>query len=196
MLKFSSILNEHQNINTNTDTLVIVDVQKIFGEYIPIGFDKKLNKYCNNFKYVYQIWDSNKVNKPSFIFNNQIESIEKKYGTKYSEDLLKKISSIESKYDDIKEGDIFEIDSIDTFNDKGPNYIVNINNNHKWFYLNDNIVRLYNKLKGKDIILVGGAGNECIYDVHISMKSFNINPIYNHEYIYSVDNSNNQKVKL
>jgi hypothetical protein len=188
MKRYTHIVNE-DNLNKHDDILVIVDVQKAFGKFIPKGYEKKLNLYCNEFKYVYQIWDSNKVNKPSYKFNNEILSTRKNYGTKFSKKLVEITDELTEKNPNVKEGDIFKINN-------SNNFVVKIDNNHKWFYLNDGLVDLYNKLKSKNIIIVGGADNECLEDVYISMKSFNINAVYNHEYIYSAQNSNKQKVTL
>jgi len=183
MRKYTDLINENNDKSLDADILVIVDVQKVFGKFIPVDFEKKLNKYCQNFKYVYQIWDSNKVSKPSYKFDNQIRTIRKNYGTKFSKKIEKLANDLSNKYPHAQEGDIFEV---------GDNYMVRINNNHKWFYLNDDLVALYKELKGKKVIVVGGADNECIEDVYISMNSFEINAIYNHDYIYSVETSNQQ----
>jgi hypothetical protein len=184
MKKLTDLIKEDQSTSLDADILVIVDVQKIFGKFIPKDFEKKLNKYCQKFKYVYQIWDSNKINKPSYIFTNQIRSIRKNYGTKFSKKIVKITNDLNKKYPNVKEGDVFKV---------GKNYLVKINNNHGWFYLNNELISLYKELNGKKVIIVGGADNECIEDVYISMKSFNINVIYNHEYIYSVETNNQQQ---
>jgi putative cell wall-binding protein len=75
---------------------------------------------------------------------------------------------------------------------KNTTYLVKINNNHKWFYVNEELVELFSKLNSKNIIIVGGADDECLEDVFVSMKSFGINPIYNHDYIYSAKTNDNQ----
>lgn len=192
MKKYTDIVKENNelnsNLNDNDGILVICDVQKVFGKFIPEDFEKKLNLYCDEFDKVYQIWDSNKVSKPSYKFNNQYKLIRKNYGTKFSDKLVKITDNLDKENPDVKEGDIFKVGD--------NNYVVKINNKHRWFYLNDELVDLYKELKGKTIILVGGADFECIKDVYISMKSFKINPIYNHEYIYSAKTSDKQQVSF
>ena len=46
-------------------------------------------------------------------------------------------------------------------------------------------IRKFQKLRNRKIIIVGGADDECIEDLYVAAKSFNITPIYNHQYIYS-----------
>jgi len=184
MRKYTDLIIEN-NINEHDDILIIVDVQKEFSKFMPQGYVEKLNKYASDFKYVYQIWDSNKTDKRTYNFTNQVKSIRKNYGTKFSDNLVKITKSIELNNKNIKEGDIFKVNN---------NYIVKIDNNHGWFYLNDELLNLYKELKGKKVIIVGGAGMECEYDIFVSMKSFKINAIQNHEYIYDAKNSKKQKV--
>jgi len=188
MKKYTEIIKENkENLNEHDGILIIVDVQKVFGKFIPRDFEKKLNIYASKFDKVYQIWDSNKINKPSYKFNNEIKNIRKNYGTKFSKDLVKLTDELELNHPNVKEGDIFKT---------GNNFVIKIDNNHKWFYLNDELVELYNELKGKNVIIVGGADNECLEDVFVSMNSFGINAIYNHDYIYSAETSNQQQSTL
>jgi hypothetical protein len=79
-----------------------------------------------------------------------------------------------------KEGDAFKL------KDKNE-FLIYIGNNHKWFFVNEELVELFQKLRGKKVILVGGASNECIEDLYIAAKSFNLKPVYNHQYIYSAE---------
>jgi len=187
MKKYSDLLKENQQENLDADILVIVDVQKVFGKFIPQDFEKKLNLYCKKFKEVIQIWDSNKTNKPSWKFDNQSEFIRKNYGTKFSNTLVKVTDNLDEKYPNAKEGDAFKV---------GDDYVVKIDNNHKWFYLNDDLQELYGELKGKKVIVTGGADSECLTDVYVSMKSFGVNVVYNHEYIYSAQTSNKQQATI
>jgi Zn-dependent M32 family carboxypeptidase len=68
-----------------------------------------------------------------------------------------------------------------------------VNNNHKWFFVNEELYNLYQRLKGKRVIIVGGADSECLQDVYISMKSFGIIPTYNHKYIYNASMNDDMK---
>lgn len=196
---------EKVSLEDNDGILFVVDVQSEFKKFIPKNFVKKLDNYCKEFKEVYQIWDSNKTKKPTYKFPNQVDTIEKQFGVKkYYKDLeggaeewLTKIfgeekatsilKSLKSK--NIKEGDKFK------FKDKNE-YLVYIDNDHNWFYVNEKMYNLFNKLRNKSVIIVGGADNECLEDIYISAKSFGIEPIYNHEYIYSAETSNKQKVHI
>jgi len=187
MKKYSDLLKENQQDSLQADTLIIVDVQKEFQKFIPKDFEKKLNLYCKQFKEVIQIWDSNKTDKPTWKFDNQTEFVRKNYGTKFSNDLVKVTDKLSVDYPNSKEGDVFKVSG---------DYVVRIDNNHKWFYLNDDLQDLYRELKGKKVIVVGGADNECIEDIYISMRSFGINAIYNHEYIYSAQTSNKQQATI
>ena len=69
-------------------------------------------------------------------------------------------------------------------------FLIYIGNNHRWFYVNSELVDLFQKLRGKKVIIVGGASEECILDVYIALKSFNVTPVYNHKYIYSSETGN------
>lgn len=205
ILKLSEYLVVKENISliNHNGILLIVDVQSNFKKYFPTnphGYLKKLDKYCEEFPSgstelggVYQIWDSNRGSKPTYIFKNQKEFVEKKFGIKkyyskynggfkewihyiFDENTLNKFFA---KKDKFQKGDLFKV------KDKNE-YLVFIGNNHKWFYINEELVNLFKKLRGKKVIIVGGADDECLEDVYIAAKSFNINPIYNHQYIYSV----------
>lgn len=195
VIKFSDYLKEAQNINQNDGILVIVDVQKAFDKFTPQNFEKNIFKYCEEFpkdentgKGVYQIWDANKAQNFSYNFPNTLQTIKKNYGTKFDNGIKKLADNLTMKYPKCKEGAKFKL--------KNKNaYMVRINNNHKWFYVNEDLYNLYLKLKGKNVIICGGADEECLSDLYISMKSFGINPIYNYDYIYSAQTNDNQVSK-
>ena len=42
--------------------------------------------------------------------------------------------------------------------------------------------------------MIGGAGNECIFDIFVAAKALGVIPIYNHELMYSAETSNKQTV--
>ncbi len=183
MKKFLEYIYESQ-----TDgILMIVDVQKEFSEFIPQGFVDQLINYCRSFHTVYQIWDSNKASKPSYTFPNERKSIIKKFGTKFSDDLEETVAQLNKKYPNAKEGDIFEFDDINS-------YVVRVKNNHSWFYVPEKMAQLFTTLKGKNVIVCGGADNECLQDVYEAMESFGIIPKYEKKYIYSAKTSNKQQV--
>lgn len=199
MKRFSSFINETKDLKG--DILVIVDVQKEFGKFIPTGFVDELNKYASEFPAVYQIWDGHKydgekiieINSPSYKFNNEKENYRKIYGTSAS----KKVKALGEKClnlkKDIKEGDYFRVNDDFKLDEKGENFLFRIKNNHKWFYVNKELANFINSLKGKDVIICGGADGECLYDVIIAMKSFGVRPVKNHKFIYSAEDSNKEK---
>ena len=186
ILKFYEYLKTNEAAKTqdsNEGILVIVDVQGEFDKYTPQGFEQNIMKYCEDFpkdedggvKGVYQIWDSNKATGFTYTFPNQVLTVRKNYGTKFNSN-LKKISL--SLPQDAKEGKLFKFKNTNK-------YLCKINNNHKWFYVNEDLYNLYQKLKDKKVIIIGGADLECLSDIYVSMKSFGIIPIYNHNYIYN-----------
>lgn len=201
------ILNEKISLIDHDDVLLIVDVQSNFKKYFPKDPDsylKRLDKYCEDFSSgktnisgVYQIWDSNNASKPTYKFKNEKDVLEKKYGIKkfYSKykggfnEWIKNIfdektmEQFKLKKNKFKEGDAFKIKDNNEF-------LIYIGNNHKWFYVNEELVDFFKKLRGLKVIVVGGADNECLEDVYIALKSFNVNPIYNHQFIYSANTGN------
>lgn len=183
MKKFSNLVKENKAIKS--DILIIVDVQKEFEKFIPEGFVEKLFEHCLNFKEVYQIWDINKTDEVSYTFPNQIASYKKRYGISFSDKLKNIGNEILKKFPNIKEGEILK------FKDS-KSVVVRVKNNHKWFYVNEDLVDFFKKLKGKEVELVGGAENECLQDVFEALESFGVKPYYNYKFIYSAKNSNKE----
>lgn len=183
MKKYLQFIKE----NTNNDgILVVVDVQKEFEKFIPQGYVDQLINYAKNFHTVYQIWDSNTADKPSYTFANQKAVIIKKFGTKFSDELEKTVAQLNEKHPNAKEGDIFEFDDVNS-------YVVRVKNNHSWFYVPEKMAELFKNLKGKSVVLVGGANGECLKDVYEAMEAFGIKPQYNKSYIYSAKTNNGQQ---
>jgi hypothetical protein len=174
---YTNFINEDLGLKNNDGILLIVDVQKEFGDYIPDNMVKELFEYCKEFKDVYQIWDSHDAVAPTFKFPNQKSSINKKFGKKFLE------KDVQNKLEKLKNGSIegqqIQIDSDDIF--------VRVKNNHDWFFINDQLLKLFNQLKGKKIIVVGGADFECLKDVFIACKSMGVKAMLNHKYIYSAE---------
>ena len=192
IIKFSDYIKESQNLQQNDGILVVVDVQKQFDKYTPKNYEHNVSKYCEEFpkddnagKGVYQIWDANKAQNFSYNFPNTLQTVKKNYGTKFDNGIKQICDNLLKKYPNTQEGQKFKL------RDKNA-YVVKVNNNHKWFYVNEDMYNLYLKLKGKTIVLIGGADDECLSDVYVSMKSFGINPVYNHDYIYSAQTNDNQ----
>jgi hypothetical protein len=203
-------LNENISLINHDGILLIVDVQSNFKKFFPVnsgGYLKKLDNYCEEFpsgqtdlKGVYQIWDSNRGSKPTYIFKNQRDLIEKKFGIKkfyskykggFNEWIYyifddKTLEQFFSKKNKFNEGDAFKIKNKNEF-------LIYIGNNHKWFYVNEKLVDLFQKLRGKKVIVVGGADEECILDIYTALKYFNVAPVYNHQYIYSAETGSASK---
>lgn len=183
MKKYSELVKEDKN---NNGILIIVDVQKEFEKYMPQGYVDQLINYCKKFHTVYQIWDSNQANKPSYTFPNQKSLIIKKFGTKFSDELEQTVSKLNKKHPNAKEGEIFEFDDVNS-------YVVRVKNNHHWFYVPEKMAELFKSLKGKTVVVVGGANQECLKDVFEAMESFGIKPKYDKRFIYSVNTKKSQQ---
>lgn len=182
MKKFSSIF---ENNDIHDGILVIVDVQKEFSDFIPKNLVDELHKYAENFDTVYQVWDSNKASKPSYIFPNEKKSVVKKYGTTFSNELVYYKNNLKDVL--TKEGDRYKFNDTDS-------YLIRVGNKHAWFYMPEEMSDLFKTMNNKNIVLVGGASGECLYDIEIAMKSFGINPIYNNRYVYSAKTKNTQVI--
>jgi hypothetical protein len=186
ILKFNEFVNENFGLKEHDGILIIVDVQKEFGDFINNELVKSLFEYCNEFKEVYQIWDNNKAKSETFTFPNQKQTIKKKYGKSFLD------SNITAKLDDMlndkKEGEIVILENFD-------GQFVRVDNNHEWFLVTGDMIDLFNKLKGKNVIITGGASEECILDVLVACKSFGINIVENHKYIYGAENKKQPKLK-
>ncbi|MCK9446140.1 hypothetical protein M0Q50_04520 [bacterium] len=183
MKKFSKILEQQEQ---HDNILIIVDVQKEFEEFIQNNLVDELNKYAQTFSEVYQIWDSNKASKPSYTFPNEKAQYVKKYGTTFSRDLEKVRDKLKQNY--TKEGDLFRFSGMDS-------YIVRVKNNHGFFYIPEDMANFFKTIKGKKVIVVGGAFGECIKDVFEALESFGVFPQYNKKYIYSAKTSNSDTIK-
>jgi len=183
--------------------LIIVDVQKSFEKFFNKNYLAALNTYCNDFDKVYQIFDNHHEGKNPdkdflydetpdienkndlYRFNKQVDLIEKRYNYDVDADFYKKILT-EDTYKKIKE--------LETSNSlKRGNYfettegtiIVYIGNNHKWFHCPIKLYELFKSIKGEEIVIVGGAENECILDVMITTKALGLKIYKNDKYIYS-----------
>ena len=181
------IKEQAKNINENDGILIVVDVQKEFEKWIPQGLVESINKYCEKFTDVYQIFDSNKADKPSWTFPNQKGCYVKKYGTTFSPDLVDISKNLDKQYPDAKEGDRF------VFTDT-KSVLIRVKNKHRWFYINKEMCKLFKSLKGKRVVVLGGADFECLKDIYEGLESFGVIPMYNHDYIYSAETSNQQTV--
>jgi hypothetical protein len=167
--------------------LVVVDVQKEFNKFIQYDLVDELYDYARKFDKVYQIWDTHKNDvAPTYVFPNQVDSIKKKYGKNHFSDKVRKF--IKDKTDETFEGNLFKLSD-------NEGYIVRVDNNHNWFYVNPEIVDLIQKLKDDKVILVGGADNECLEDVYQAFKAFGLNVHINKKYVYSAKTTQNDSIE-
>jgi len=195
-------IRKYENFALET-TLIIVDVQKSFKKFYTEMYLNELNKYCKTFTNVYQIWDNHidgknvdddylydhnpdiPIHHDLYQFPNQTELIEKRYNYDVdadfykdvlSDDIHKKISEMEDNKT-LKKGDYFPTEE--------GTIIVYIGNNHKWFHVPLKLYKHLIELKGKEVIIVGGADSECIEDVVISSEALGVNIKRDWKYIYS-----------
>ena len=181
--------------------LIIVDVQKSFKKYFNDNYLAQLNEYCNDFDKVYQIFDNHHEGKNPdkdflydeepdienkndlYRFKNQVDLIEKRYNYDVDVEFYKNILSeetyneIKSKGSNIQRGEYFKTTE--------GTIIVYIGNNHKWFHSPIKLYDLFKSIKGEEIVIVGGAENECILDVMITAKALGLKILKNEKFIYS-----------
>lgn len=189
----------------NNSTLLVVDVQKSFRKFFTEMYLHELKKYCNHFTNVYQIWDNHidgknvdkdylydknpeiPIHDDLYHFPNQKELIEKRYNYDVDANFYKKIldkkiyNQISEKENNnsLKKGNFFPT--------KEGTIIVYIGNNHKWFHVPIKLYELFTNLKGKEVIVVGGADSECLEDIVTTGESLGVNIKRNHKYIYSAN---------
>ena len=198
-------LTTYENFkNTKDNILVIVDVQKSFEKYFPQNYVSELKEYSRKFDKVYQIFDTNKTNKPDYKFPNQVSAVDKRFGHKwFDENTKKNMETFNLNHPFV--GQLFNIENRNE-------YLVYTNNNHKWFYVNERLAKLFRKLEGKNITLVGGAGSlkstdkkvpnrnqmyqdsECLLDVELALKAFGVKINLEPKFIYSVQTDNSQEI--
>lgn len=166
--------------------LVVVDVQDEFDEFIQFDLVKELTEYSKEFDKVYQVWDSHEAETPTHTFPNQVKTVEKLFGKNHFNDEVRQF--IDEAKNSTEEGKLFKLS-----NDHG--YLVRVDNNHDWFYINPEIYDMIEELKGHQIVLVGGADGECLEDVKVAIETFGIPVTMNDKYIYSAKTSNDDSIK-
>lgn len=164
--------------------LLIVDVQPAFSKYFNDKYLEELNKYCYQFGRVFHIWDSTKN---TDIYRWPLESItlEKRYGGQL----------LDSELDNFFSPDV-AVNAKTTWTDKKPgwyNETVNgdawmfIGHRHQWFYIPKDMLTWVKRLaKGdRELTLVGGADDECLYDIEIMLAAFGVKFTKEMLYVYS-----------
>lgn len=174
--------------------LIIVDVQQEFSKYFTKSYIEDLQKYCLEFARVFQIWDDVSSENPSYDWPNLTMNLKKSYGGELDKSDIEyyvtpdKIEQIEKEFDTKKPGWYFELDNGDVWLYVSDNdTFVSGVKNHTWFYVNKELVDIVKRLgkTDREVILVGGAKNECLYDIEILLKSFGVKYELNDHYIYS-----------
>lgn len=187
----------------NNQTLIIVDVQKSFKRFFTDNYLSELNKYCQEFNKVYQIFDNHVDgknpdkdylydNNPDienkedlYKFNNQVDLIEKRYNYDVDADFYRKILD-DKVYLNIKNKEKSKsLKRGDSFPTKEGTLIVYIGNNHQWHHIGKKLYDLFATLKNKEVIICGGSSDECLLDVEICGLSMGVRIKRNPKYIYS-----------
>ena len=187
----------------NDTILLVVDVQRSFRRFFTEMYLNELNKYCENFNYVYQIFDNHvdgktvdkdylydenpviPIHKDLYYFPNQKDIIEKRYNYDVDVDFYKKILSKEV-YDKISKKEEFNsLVKGDIFPTKEGTYIVYIGNNHKWHHLSKKLYDLLSTLRGKTVTIVGGADSECLEDIYTAAVSLGVKIKRDWKFIYT-----------
>lgn len=168
------------------EVLIVVDVQKEFKKFIQYDLVEELTTYARKFKKVYQIWDAHKnVNAPSYKFPNEVMAVVKLFGKNHFSDKVREYTEEIQK--STEEGTTLKL------NDGG--YVVRVDNNHDWFYINPEIIQVINDVKNDQVVLVGGADNECLEDIYVAFSAFGVDVRKNQKYIYSAKTSDKQSIK-
>ena len=187
----------------NNQVLLIVDVQKSFRKFFTEMYLHNLMKYCKNFTEVYQLWDNHvdgknvdkdylfdenpdiPVHMDLYNFPNQKDIIEKRYNYDVDVDFYKDVLDKET-FEKIKEKEgVNDLEVGEIFETKEGTALVYIGNNHKWFQVPKKLYDLFKNLKGREIIIVGGADSECLSDIYISAQSMGLNIKRDWKYIWT-----------
>lgn len=187
----------------NEDTLIIVDVQKSFRKFFSEMYLNELKKYSKNFNNVYQIWDNHidgknvdkeylydinptiPIHDDLFYFPNQKDIIEKRYNYKVDADFYKKILDSDIYEEISKKEEEKTLKKGDVFPTKEGTIITFINNNHVWFHCPKKLYELLIELKGRDVVIVGGADSECLEDIVTTAESLDVKIKRNYKFIYT-----------
>ena len=169
--------------------LVIVDAQKRF---VNKRFINKLFEYSKNFETVYQLYfddyygiydDDIRVDGPDYEFPNEKGAFAK--GLNIFDYILDKVIWDE-EVEEALEDDEYEIGTILKLPEDShlSGYETIKIRSNQWFLLDDGILKLLDLVKDKEVILVGGFKDECLLDIYVTMKTFNINVEINEKYVF------------
>lgn len=175
-------------------TLIIVDVQEPFSEYFPENYVEELNDLASKMNKVYQIWDSNDESKKDYTFPNETMSFEKQFGGKPEIDLI--VPNAQQNY-------IQDEKDTNFFNESGDTKSYQLQNGdillyvgmggqgpgHEWFIIPTKIKDLFISLQDSEdmIYLVGGANQECLYDIEVALHHLDVKFQKLDDYVYSAN---------
>lgn len=189
--------------NFNKEVLLIVDVQKSFRKFFTEIYLHNLMNYCEGFSEVYQIWDNHvdgknvekdylfdddpdiPVHQDLYNFPNQKDIIEKRYNYDVDVDFYKDVLENDT-FKEIKSKELTnKIKKGDLFLTKEGTALVYIGNNHKWFHMPKKLYKIFDKLRNRELIIVGGADSECLSDIYTAAESMGLSIKRNWKYIYT-----------
>ena len=191
-----------EDFETKNNILRVVDVQKSFRKFFTEMYLHEVKKYCKSFKTVYQIWDNHTektpdkdylydknpdipIEKDLYQFPNQVDLIEKRYNYDVDADFYKKILDKETYLKIKGMEDANTLKRGNSFATKGGTILVYIGNNHQWFHAPKKLYNIFSKLKGKEVVIIGGSSNECLLDLEICGLAMGVKVKRNEKYIYS-----------
>lgn len=172
----------------NNNCLVIVDVQEPFKKWwIKNGkpnLVEDINKYCQEFAHVYQIWDCHDEAQPSYTFPNQVLTLKKYYGKILNDTDIEQYFEGEDleKVRNMFRTKIFNKELFKTKDDT-YSYILYVGGSHKWFFASKELVDTLQSLEG-NITVIGGAERECLEDVEVLLNLLGKHSTTNYNYTY------------
>ena len=166
--------------------LFIVDVQEDFKKWFKLDeevYIEEINKLANKFDKVFQIYDINNADKPSYQFKNNV-TIPKQYGGELTRDMMYLFEPSVQEELELKFDSFFDV--YDNYTDKYGNMYIYVGHKHDWFIINDEFLDLLNRIKDihNEVTLVGGAEEECLHDVVVALELFGIKYKKNRDLIY------------
>jgi hypothetical protein len=171
------------------NVLVVVDVQVHF-KSVTDKYVDEIFELCKTFDEVYQIWDAVDVNTPDFKFPNQVNAIRKEYGGELLEEDIDYYQFSENDKERLREGFNNGFSSGEMFADgqgEKIQWFLYVGGMHEWFIIPEKLFTLFKKLKteGKQIILCGGAEEECLEDIRVVAMAMDLESEILGTYVYS-----------
>lgn len=195
------MIKKFENFN-NDSILIIIDVQKSFKKFFSEMYLNELNKYCNKFVNVYQIWDNHSdkdadndylysdkpvtpIHDDLYTFPNQKALVEKRYQYDVDVSFYKKILDKKAYNDIYNKEKNNQLKKGDYFLTNEGTIIIYIGNNHVWYHVPKKLYNLFQNLKGKKVVMVGGSLSECFLDIETTAISLGVDVKVDYKYTYS-----------